>query len=374
MWLPRIVKFVKRLAVVAVGVIAVFVATIALFAARCNGPGNPPKIRNSVAVDRAQFTADIPEYARAEESTFLGYPEWFIVWSYTERADYLAKGVPSGFPYWRSIEQYWYSYCCVHGVTRGKYPFNFGEHEMLVVIGSSFTLEYAIRSAYENTVGRLTEWSASNEAVEEDRFANGVAREYADFVHVRPFYEFSFWQRLRRLWSENHLEGKHPLRKLERRFFLSLDFGLQAFYCWIIEKASHSTYGIESAETYVLLDNADRQLLERNLRIRVVKPAYGNSFVAVIPRYQEFTDVAQWLAEQDIPFVEIAGNDEIAISVVSPATWTFNLSAGQLILSDALAIDTARKRSLIAAPVKDIHKILRELKLAGVSVEHVYDY
>ena len=114
---------------------------------------------------------------------------WFFVLSYTEKADFQQNHLPSGFPYFKSIQQYWSSYCCVHGLTHGKYPFDFGEHEMLVVIGSSFSVEYLIRAAYENTMGRFTEWLSSGEEVEEDVYSNRVAREYADFVHIRPFYE-----------------------------------------------------------------------------------------------------------------------------------------------------------------------------------------
>jgi quinol-cytochrome oxidoreductase complex cytochrome b subunit len=37
---------------------------------------------------------------RPLEDAYYSYPEWYIVWSYQERAAYLEKGsLPSGFPY-----------------------------------------------------------------------------------------------------------------------------------------------------------------------------------------------------------------------------------------------------------------------------------
>ncbi len=84
---------------------------------------------------------------------------------------------------------------------------------MLAVIGSSFSFEYAIKGAYEKTMGRLTEWLSSHEPVEEDRYASLVAKEYADFVHIRPFYEFSFWKRFKGLWTQTSLWGPHAARK-----------------------------------------------------------------------------------------------------------------------------------------------------------------
>jgi len=49
---------------------------------------------------------------------------------------------------------------------------------MLVVIGSSFTAEHAVKGVYEGTIGQLTEGIPSDE----DRFAQELAREYARFL------------------------------------------------------------------------------------------------------------------------------------------------------------------------------------------------
>src|ERR1700727_970347 len=240
-----VLKFAKRAAIAIVVLCIAIGIAAAIFMSQCAKVQRPPKVQSEASKQRQKLTSDIKDYAREEDSTYLGFPEWFIVWSYTEKADFQQSHLPSGFPYLKSIQQYWSGYCCVHGLTHGKYPVDFGEHEMLVVIGSSFSIEYLIRAAYENTMGRLTEWISSGQEVEEDAYSNRVAREYADFVHIRPFYEFSFWKRFKGLWTENSLRGKHPLRKLERRTFLSIDYSIESFYCWLIEKATHASYGIE---------------------------------------------------------------------------------------------------------------------------------
>src|SRR5262249_59737160 len=185
-------------------------------------------------------------------------------------------------------------------VTRGRYPFNFGDHVMLAVIGSSFSVEYVIRGVYEKSVGRLTEWLSGHDAVGEDRFSYQVAREYADFVHIRPFYEFSFWQRLKRFWAQTSWWGKHPVRKWERKAFLTVDYAIEAFYCWLIEAATHATYGYESAETYTWIENVSSQTLAEFPRVRVVKSMGADSYLVIIPRYQEFTTTASGLARRDV--------------------------------------------------------------------------
>src|SRR5262249_25165538 len=170
-------------------------------------------------------------------------------------------------------------------------------------IGSSFSLEYAIKGVYEATVGRLTEWASSGETVDEDRYAYRVAREYADFVHVRPFYEFSFLKAWKGLWRQTSWSAPHPLPKFERKAFLGLDYALESFYCWLIEQATHATYGYESADTYAWIDNASDAVFSSIPRIRKVKQVGPQSFIVIIPRYQEVTSISSQLARQYSHFV-----------------------------------------------------------------------
>ncbi len=250
--------------------------------------------------ERKAATANIKDYARPEDDIFLSYPEWYIVWSYQEKADFQEKHLPSGFPFFGAVRQYWGSYCCVSRLERGKYGFNGGEQLMLVVIGTSFSAEYLLKGVYEKTIGRLSEWSSGGHSVEEDAYANKVAREYADFVHVRPFYEFHFARHVRGLWKETPFFGGHLLRKWERKAFLSLDYTIEAFYCWVIEKLTYATYGHEPAETYAFIEGADDSLFAEMPRVKKVSQAGPQSFVVDIPRYQEFTVVASELAERGV--------------------------------------------------------------------------
>src|SRR6476661_7325472 len=148
-------RFARRAGIAVVALCIMFALAAIIFAARGATAQRHVKVQSEASKQRLKVTADIKDYARAEESTYLGFPEWFIVWSYTEKSDFQQRHLPSGFPFFTSIRQYWSGYCCVHGMTRAKYPFNFGEHQMLVVIGGSFSIEYAIRGVYENTIGRL---------------------------------------------------------------------------------------------------------------------------------------------------------------------------------------------------------------------------
>jgi hypothetical protein len=328
----------------------------------------------SLPQERKVVTAQIKGYARPEEDTYLSYPEWYIVWSYQEKADFQQEHLPSGFPYFSAVQQYWVSYCCISRLTAGKYPFNAGEQIMLVAIGTSFSAEYILKGAYEKTVGRASEWISGNQPVEEDRYAYRVAREYADFVHIRPFYEFHFAHHVNGLWTETPFWGSHWLRKCERKAFLSVDYTLEAFYCWLIEKATHATYGYEPADTFAWIDNANPDVFQRLPRMKGVKQVGPRAFIVDIPRYQEFTGIASKLAERGVRFIDIAGNSRIIVSVIAPESWHYERSEAQQLFSSVILTHPETKRVVIGCDVGWLTDGLRELHAEGIELEHVYDY
>jgi len=374
----KLKRFLKRRVLpfflICFGAFTLFVATFWLKCAFVKPAVGPLP---TIARQQGMAVPDIGEKnRRAVEDSYFSYPEWYIVWSYEERAQYLPKNLPSGFPYFASIGQYWKSYCFICGLTQSRHQFRFGDHLSSFVLGGSFALEYSIRGAYEQTIGRLSERSSSHELVEEDAYAAGVAREYADFVYIRPFYEFHFAHALKQLWKETPLWGKHPIRKWERKFILSVDYGIEAIYAHAMLFASHVTYGTGSDETYTWIENAPGCLSREFPRMKILAETARNACIVSTPRYQEFTDVAVKLAQRDVHFAQIAGNDEIMVTVVAPKNWSYDLPPGDgsvLFTEDFLTQPTV-KRVALECPVRSLHSVLNNLAARNVKIEHIYDY
>ena len=334
----------------------------------CRGTG-------TVAAD--EHTAappDLPDYARPEDETYLSYPEWYIVWSYQEKATYQRSHLPGGFPYYHAIGQYWKSYCGVNRIVQGRFAFSPGTHLMLVVIGTSFTLEYALKSLYENTVGRFTGWTSGGQPTDEDVYAARVAQDYADFVLVRPFYEYSFAGKLGGLWFHTSWFGPHMARKWERKLFLTYDYAVEAVYCELIELATRAIFGVAGSETYATIEHATDAVLAANPRIKVVRASGTGSYIVIIPRYQEFTPTSLRLAKQGVQYADIAGNSWIAISAVGPAAAANILAKDQVFFAEPVVIQPERTRVFIRAPVPTLTTFLLELQRRGFEVEHIYDY
>ena len=125
-----------------------------------------------------------PEHRRGEDQTFLTFPEWYLVHSPAELARYLvAQRPPSAFPFGGHIGQFWQGYREVTHETRA-YPFNGGYHLMVSVIGTSTTVEYGLRAAYESTAGRLADASINGRPSAEEQLGACVAQAYV----VGPAY------------------------------------------------------------------------------------------------------------------------------------------------------------------------------------------
>jgi hypothetical protein len=201
-----------------------------------------------------------------------------------------------------------------------------------------------------------------------------VARDYADFVLVRPFYEYHFARHVKGLWAQTHLWGPHLLRKCERKAFLSLDYTIEGFYSWVIEEITHVSYGYEPDRTYAWVDNADAAALSQISQIKVVKQVGPRAFVIDAPRYHPFTPMAMQLAEQKISFVEIAGNSSITLSLLLPQSAADSQYAAQRLFAMPVLIRHGWVRQVVRSDVSALADLLRKATEQGFVVEHIYDY
>jgi hypothetical protein len=351
------------------GILALIVAavsTAAFIGVRCYG---------SPAVNSARAAAPAPksiaDYARPEVFTYLTLPEWFIVYSTDEYARFVRTGSASDFPYLGSVGQYWGYYDAMCQATRETYPFESSYHVMLGVIGASFTIENAIKAVYENTVGRFTEWLSTRDTPE-DRFGAKVAADYGAFMHTTPWYEFDFGGRLWQLWTDVPLGGPHMVRKWERRLALSAEYGTKAVYGWLLGAASQGAYGAEDAKIHARVAR-DSGAMRTGLEL-VEAPGERDQVVR-LPRYEAFTKAALALVGTGTRFVDIAGNDDILVTALAPDSVNEGaLKVATVVTSRPVLTEPGRKRLALRAPVAQLHRAVEELRNAGATIEHLYDY
>lgn len=313
------------------------------------------------------------EHVRGVEQTFLTYPEWFLVFSPHEYAEFIANNPPSRFPFYGHIGQFWQGYKAVVDETRRRnLEPNPGYHLMIMVIGVSTTVEYALRSAYERLLGRLSE-AVADQPTDEDRYAARVAKDYVDFIRILPWYEYDFAGKLRGLWTETGWRGSDMLRKWERKFALTTEYGIKMLYGKLIKLGTKSVYEEPLLVTAVVAQSvpqADSRLPELKL---LEKFSNGKALITV-PRYEAFMTYAQVLAEQGLNFSEIAGNnDVILVSLHTRRDWTPD-AATTLLFVQPILTRPADQRVVLMVPVAQLAEQLRQWKTADIRVEHVFDY
>ncbi|MGD9904848.1 MAG: hypothetical protein AB7U83_15395 [Vicinamibacterales bacterium] len=360
--LRRVLRRLLHLGVAAV--VAVLVALVAFVSTRCYG--------GQLYAGHAPGPPGLPRYLRAEAFTFLTLPEWYIVYSADEYAQFIRRSPPSAFPYLSAIGQYWGAYGAACDATRGRYPFETGYHVMLGVIGLSLTGEYGLKAVYENTVGRATELLFSTDTPE-DVFAAGVAVEYGRFLHTTPWYEFPFGEKLQALWADVPWWGPRAGRKWERRLALSLELGVKAAYGAVMGMGSQAAYGAEDLTTYgrILRVNAAALAAAGG---RLV-PSKDPVPVVALPRYEAFTPAVLALAMRGQRFQDIAGNDDIVVGLRAPTDADVPLPSGaSIVLRQRLLTTPGRDRVAVMVPVLRLHEALAAWATDTLAVEHVYDY
>jgi len=316
-----------------------------------------------------------PEHRRGEEQTFLTYPEWFLVHSPAELAAYLnAHGAPSEFPWGGHTAQFWQGYVAVTRES-ARYPFNGGYHLMVSVIGGSTTVEYALRSAYESTLGRLSEASAGGATTPEDALAARVAQQYVDFIRVDPWYLFDFIAPLKTLWSGTPWSGPHLLRKWERRSLLTTEWLIKAGYAWLIKLATGAIYDPARPSTAVVLSREPAAWPAQLTALQRVGAAGSAPVLVTVPRYDAFMAYAQALADQGVDFQEIAGNrGPILVSVLQRSGDPAAAGSARTVLVQPILTRPGWERHLVALPVPELAAQLRRWRAANAQLEHIYDY
>lgn len=360
----------KVILLVFIGILLIITIMVLSFNAKCT-TNNIKFLVNSSEEDN-KFYEGIDNYVRPEESTYLTFPEWDIVYSSQEYAEFLNGNPPSKFPYFSSISQFWGSYCKVYGVTKSHYEFNMGNHFMLFVIGTSFSTENTVKGIYENTIGRITE--VTSYQTEEDHYAQKTAQEYVDFIYIRPWYEFPFAKKLVGLWKDTPFIGRHIIRKWERKMILTFEYTIKTVYGEIIKIGTHSVYGYDETKIYAVIQGDSNFTFARNPSIQKIADLENNTYIVKIPRYKEFTKIVPNLSKQGVSFLNIAGNDEIFLTIIAPITWNYNLSDGDSIFDMEILTNKNLKRFGIRVPVKSLSKILLELNEQDMRLEHIYDY
>ncbi len=310
---------------------------------------------------------------RPADQTFLTYPEWFLVFSPAEQAEYFKKRTSTTFPYFSHIQQLWQGYGIMYDQIKNQFKFNTGYHVMIWVIGVSTSVEYGLKAFYETVIGGFTNPDPDDALTAEDRFNATYTKNYVTFIEKLPWYEFDFLSQLNKLWSEIPVSGGHTFRTLERRYYLTTELLVKAGYGWLIKQGTKSAYDEALLTTAVVLDKPFNKSAEpRDVKLEKLT---DDGVLYFYPRYAAFKDIALETAEKKMNFKRIAGNNgAILISVLADKQLSLPNDKCKVLFTQPIATQANAKRIALTTTIPELSRVLLLLKNAGVQLEHVYDY
>ena len=219
-------------------------------------------------------------------------------------------------------------------------------------------------------IGRVSEATQSGALTEEDRYGARIAQDYVDFIRVKPWYEYDFTAKLAGLWKETSLTGPDMIRKWERRYALTSEYGAKALYGWLIMKATRAGYDEAVESTAVLLDRLPERATSDLPQMKALKTLPNGEVLMTMPRYQAFTPYAMALARQQVAFREIAGNrGPILISVLTKSAINNSALSAKVLFEQPIITEPGTTRVALVLPVPALTSALTKLVAQGVATD-----
>ena len=189
---------------------------------------------------------------------------------------------------------------------------------MIYIIGVSYSIEYAIKGLYENTIGRVFEWIRGEDAHAARRLrAQGAAGLCRVSLH-RPLVQISVPRKARWLDGDFGADAESPLRTWERDFALGTEYFVKIGYAALIQKALDAGSDDEPRDIMFVVATLPPEVLAKEPRIKPIRALTPQWQLVQTPRYKDLTEILHSLLDQGFGLAEIAGNHEILITVIAP--------------------------------------------------------
>ena len=307
------------------------------------------------------------DHKRGADQTYLTYPEWFLVFSPEEYAYYLKDNPSYEFNYIGHLEQFWSGYAMMRDRIEEKgYATNTGYHVMILTIGISTTIEYAIKFIYGKTFSQLVALTQSQKRVSEQDYGAKVAQEYVDFIKNIPWYEFDFASKFIGIYTQNSFFGEDFLRKLERKQALSVEYGVKFLYAKLI--GFFTEVGYDKALPIT--------------RVELVKDYKKTT--KEFPRYDIFKNESLHYAKEGYDFVSIAGNDANSSILYSVVGEKEKIDSMECMLKTPILSNRSYSRCVNDIKITKLSDFLRNEKFeliekflpakGAIKLEHIFDF
>lgn len=323
--------------------------------------------------EKDKIRSEFPTYnSRKIEQTYLTLPEWYQVYSYNEFGEFLNNGGrQSDFPFLRSIKNFWSYYRLALKESEDE-KFNWGYNFVTWAIGTNLTAEYFIKSAYENTVGTITQFMSFGDTAV-DKFIASSWNNYAKRMYQTTWYHYPYFDDVKGIWRETALFDKNFIRNFERKVAFSISYLIKGTYAkiWLLTAVQKEN------QTLSIVYVMDKVALEEG-KVKILKEIAENSYLIETERYAGFKDALLGLLARDVRFLEVQGHNIIVLSYLSNKV--------EEPFSNSEGVDILDRRKLFFEPggythrvtlrtgVKNLSEVIDAIESNGNKFEMIYDF
>ena len=235
-----------------------------------------------------------------------------------------------------------------------------------------------MKGVYEGTIGRFTEWISSTDTprtaspprLSASWPASSARRRGSSFRSGRGC---SSCGRARRCGARTSSASG------ERRAVLSVEYSVKALCASAARLVAATPPDKDTARLHAWVGGATPAVLQAN-GAEIVSTVGPGSFIVTLPRGDAFTRSLVGLIGGGVKVLDIAGNDEIALTAIVRQTGTGSAAveeappAGRVMASDALLTEPAARRLTLRAPLARLAEMAAWLQRRGAVLERIYDY
>ena len=96
--------------------------------------------------------------------------------------------------------------------------------------------------------------------------------------------------------------------------------------------------------------------------------------LVLMPRYDEFRDLAIEMAKEDVQFREVSGNDEILLTAIGKKGDYESLKITKIVGTSKVVTHQDEERILVLTPIFSLSETLNKLIENNFKIEHIFDY
>lgn len=313
--------------------------------------------------ERDGFASILPDASRRPEAaTYLGFPRDYIAQTHAEYAAVAAAGEPHDFAFVPAVAGFWQTLCPLAGEAAARGGFQGETKRETYLLGAGFTAGMLAKAAYEETAGRLMTMARGAERAPLDDLSAEQAAAYAAFLRQVPWHRWNFGGNAAALADAN----SGAPRDWERMLALNVEYRAKGAAAWLAARVNPGD-GIDALSLRMVVTGAAPEALSEVEGVTVVGPA-GEGTEIETARGATLAPTLLALAGAGAEFADIAGNDDILISVLSPQP------AFPGALRSMPRQGFGDHRHLLDMKVWSLAARLRQYSEEGVTLEAAYGY